>query len=92
MGEANISFDVRKDVDGLTFLGMDLLALSAEGNKKTDGKQSLWTDSISYKPIRNVVGHTGLVTNNAKSHLSLTFENIKARVKTLISKKPTTEE
>lgn len=87
-GEANISFDVRKDVDGLTFLEMDLLALSVEGSKKTNGNQSLWTDAISYKPIRNVVGHTGLLTNNAKKHLSLTFENIKARVKKLISEKP----
>ena len=87
-GEANISFDVRKDIDGLTFLGMDFLALSIEGSKKTDGNQSLWTDAISYKPIRNVVGHTGLLTDNAKSHLSLTFENIKARVKQLISNRP----
>ena len=88
LGEANISFDVRKDPDGLSFLGMDMLALSAEGGKSTNGEQSLWTDAISYKPVRNVVGHTGLLTNNAKTHLSLTFENIKARVKNLISKKP----
>ncbi len=87
-GEANISFDVRKDTDGLTFLGMDLLALSIEGTKTTSGRQSLWADAISFKPIRNVVGHTGLVTSHAKSHLSLTFENIRARVKTLISEKP----
>lgn len=87
-GAANISFDLRKDADGLTFLNMELLALSIEGNKKTNGNQSLWTDAISYKPIRNVVGHTGLLTNNAKNHLSLTFENIKARVKNLISERP----
>ena len=82
------SFDVRKDDDGLTFLGMDLLALSVEGSKKRDGNQSLWADAISYKPIRNVVGHTGFLTNNAKNHLALTFANIAARVKKLISEKP----
>lgn len=87
-GEANISFDIRKDADGLTFLGMDLLALSVEGSKSKDKTQSLWMDAVAYKPVRNVVGHTGLLTDNAKSHLSLTFENIKARVKKLISTKP----
>lgn len=30
---ANISFDIRKDKTGLAYLGMDLLALSAEGGK-----------------------------------------------------------
>lgn len=88
MGKANISFDVRKDTDGLSFLDMDHLAESIEGYRRMDSNQSLWADAISYKPIRNVVGHTGLLTGNAKTHLSLTFENIKARVKTLISKKP----
>lgn len=87
-GEANISFDIRKDEDGLTFLGMDLLALSVEGSKSANKQQSLWTDAISFKPVRNVVGHTGLLTANAKNHLSLTFQNIKARVKTLISSLP----
>lgn len=86
--KANISFEIRKDPDGLSYLDMDLLALSAEGAKPAGQTQSLWTDAVAYKPVRNVVGHTGLLTNNAKSHLSLTFENIKARVKTLISKRP----
>lgn len=86
--EANISFDVRKDADGLSFLGMDELALSAEGGKPSGIGQSLWTDAVAYRPVRNVVGHTGLLTGTAKNHLSTTFENIKARVKTLISKKP----
>lgn len=88
LGAANISYAVRKDSDGLTYLSMDALAVTVEGGKTTSGNQSLWTDAIQFKPIRNVVGHTGLLTNNAKSALSLTFENIKARVKKLISEKP----
>lgn len=87
-GKANISFDIRRDQSGLSYLDMDLLALSAEGKKPSGKEQSLWTDAVSYKPVRNVVGHTGLLTKNAKQHLSLTFENIKARVKSLVSKKP----
>ena len=69
---------------------MDELAFSIEGKKASDGQQSLWLDAVSYAPVRNVVGHTGLLTNNAKSHLRLRYENIKARIKTLVSeRKPT---
>ncbi len=85
--KANISFDIRQGNDELIYLDMDLLALTAEGSK-AGGAQSLWTDAVAYKPVRNIVGHTGLLTENAKSHLILCRENIKARVRKLISKKP----
>jgi len=86
-GEANISFSIRKNDDDLSYLGMDDLAFTVEGNKTTGKVQSLWSDAVSYRPVRNVVGHTGLLTNNAKVHLSLTFENIKGRVRSLVSGK-----
>lgn len=85
MAEANISFAIRQTDDDLSYLGMDALAFTAEGTKSNDGTQSMWTDAVSYRPVRNVVGHTGLLTDNGKSHLRLKYENIKARVKTLIS-------
>lgn len=88
LGAANVSYAVRKDADGLTYLGMDALAVTIEGGKTTNGNPSLWTDAIQFKPVRNVVGHTGLLTTNAKTALNLTFENIKARVKNLIAQKP----
>lgn len=84
-GEANISFGIRKSDDDLSYLGMDQLAFSVEGTKETGRTQSLWTDAISYRPVRNVVGHTGLLTDSGKAHLSLTYENIKARVRRLVS-------
>ncbi len=84
-GKANISFDIRKSDDDIGYLGMNELAISIEGSKDSGGKQSLWTDAVSYAPARNVVGHTGLLTENAKSQLRLTHENIKARVKKLVS-------
>lgn len=84
-GEANISFEIRKGGDDLSYLGMDDLALSVEGKKDSGKQQSLRTDAISYKPVRNVIGHTGLLTDNAKAHLTLRYENIKARVKKLVS-------
>ena len=84
---ANISFDIRQDDDDLSFLDMDLLALTAEGKGAKAKKRSLWKDAVSYKPVRNAVGHTGLLTENAKKHLNLTRENIRARVKALVAGK-----
>ena len=83
---ANISFDIRRENDDLIYLGMDRLALTAEGSKD-DSSQSLKKDAVAYKPVRNIVGHTGSLTENAKSYLTLNLENIKARVKNLVSKK-----
>lgn len=85
MGAANISFAIRRGNDDLSYLDMDALAVTVEGSKAANGQPSLWTDAINFKPIRNAVGHTGLLTPNAKVHLNLTFENIKSRVKKLLS-------
>jgi hypothetical protein len=82
--EAGISFDIRKSSDDSSYLGMDHLAIWAEGSKTTNGKPSLWRDAINFRPVRNAVGHTGILTKNAKNHLNMTFENIKARIKILI--------
>ena len=84
-GAANISFDIRRGRDDLNYLDMDALAVTAEGSKITNGKPSLWADAINFKPVRNAVGHTGLLTPIAKSHLNITFENIRARVKALFA-------
>ena len=82
--EANISYAVRQGSDGYSYLGMDYLAEIAEGKGARGKNRSLWKDAVAYKPVRNVVGHTGLLTNTAKSHLRVTHENIKARVKDLV--------
>lgn len=83
-GRANLSFDIRKSEEDIGYLGMDTLAFVVEGKKGSDGQQSLCDDAISYAPVRNVVGHTGLLTKNAKVHLTLRYENIKARIRKLL--------
>tara|TARA_R100001377_G_scaffold65393_1_gene40791 strand:+ start:485 stop:2080 length:1596 start_codon:yes stop_codon:yes gene_type:complete len=83
-GTANISFPIRQASFDLSYVDMNDLAFTAEGNKKANSP-SLWTDAGSFRPVRNAVGHTGRLTKTAKNHLSLTFENIKARIRTLIS-------
>lgn len=82
-GEANISFEIRRSKEDADYLSMDALAVTAEGSKSTTGP-SLWRDAVNYKPVRNAVGHTGLLTQLGKNHLSTTYENIKARVRNLL--------
>ncbi len=80
---ANISFKLRKSEEDLDYLGMDGLAVAVEGTKLNVGA-SLWRDALAYKPIRNAVGHTGLLNQTAKAHLTSTYENIKARIRNLL--------
>jgi hypothetical protein len=86
--KANLSYGIRKSDKDIDYLGMDALALTVEGKKASAGEKSLTHDAIEYAPVRNVVGHTGLLTVNGKSLLSLKHENIKARIKTLVAEKP----
>lgn len=82
-GTANISFDLRKSEEDIDYLSMDELAQTIEGGKMNNGP-SLWRDAVAYKPVRNAVGHTGLLNQVAKNHLSMTYENIKARIRNLL--------
>ncbi len=86
-GKANLSFDIRKDDSDISYLGMDALAITVEGKKDSGESQSLCDDAVAYAPVRNVIAHTGLLSETGKMHLRLKYENIKARLKTLVEKK-----
>lgn len=83
--KANINFEIRRDKGDLTYLGMHELAICAEGAPSKDGKiNPMVQAAIAFKPARDAVGHTGVLTPPAKMHLNVTFENIKGRVKGLL--------
>lgn len=82
--EANISFDIREHNDDLSYLGMDILAKVVDGSRHRQNTASLVRDATDFKPMRNAVGHTGLLTAVAKQRLTLVYENIKGRVKALL--------
>ena len=44
----------------------------------------LLRDAYEYKPMRDAVAHTALLTEVAKRKLTSVYENIKNRVKTLL--------
>jgi hypothetical protein len=64
---------------------MDDLAYLVD--KKDPLKEAcLARDANEYKPIRDAVAHTALLTDAAKKKLSTVRDNIKERVKTILSK------
>ncbi|OJW77580.1 MAG: DNA mismatch repair protein [Bacteroidetes bacterium 46-16] len=81
--KANISFEIRNNANDLHYLSMDYLANLADMHKEHK-MTALSRDAIMYKPIRDAMAHTAILTPIAKQSLSLTFENIKARVKKLL--------
>ncbi len=84
--EANINFDLRREASDLDYLDMRALAINAEGSKHNDkGKPTpLFQSSIDFKPARDAMGHTALLTQTARDHMSVTFQNIRGRVRKLL--------
>lgn len=83
-GEANISYDIRQCGDDLYYLDMDHLAYLVDGGRDVHKETSLARSAKVYKPIRNAVGHTSMITKTAKINLTLEYENIKARLAKLL--------
>ena len=84
-GKGNISIDIRREPNSPSYLSMDDLANLVD--KRDPAKEAcLARDANEYKPIRDAVAHTALLTKVAKTKLTTVRENIKGRVKTILSK------
>ena len=82
---ANISYGVRVSSDDLFYL--DMTALSNLVDKMPTDKRptaALSRSAIKYKPMRDAVGHTSLLTQVAKQQLTIEYANIKARLEKLL--------
>jgi len=90
-GVGNISIDIRRVNADLNYLSMNDLAnlvdkKNPDGTSKDINKESfLVRDANEYKPMRDAVAHTSLLTNVAKNKLNTVYENIKGRIKKLLS-------
>lgn len=82
---ANIAYDVRQSKEDLQYLSMDDLSNLVDKPENPTKELGIARDAKVYKPVRDAVAHTALITDNAKSQLSIVFENIKARLKSLLS-------
>ena len=83
---ANISFDIRANDSDLSYLAMDELTYVADKENIDIKKSSLKRDAAEYKPIRDAMCHTSLLTQVAKNKLNSTYENIKAHIIKLLNK------
>jgi hypothetical protein len=88
-GKGNISIDIRRDSKAPSYLSMDYLANLVDKLADRIKQAGLSRDASEYKPIRDAVAHTALLTDAAKNKLSTVRENIKGRVKTILSMKKT---
>ncbi len=79
---ANISYDVRQSGDDLYYL--DMRYLSNFIDKAQDKNPGLSRSAIVYKPMRDAIGHTSLLTPIAKQQLTIEYNNIQARLVNLL--------
>jgi len=84
--KGNVSIALRKNNSILSYLSMDFLVNLFD--KKDPAKVAcLARDAKAYKPIRDALAHTALLTDEAKSKLTTVYTNIKGRIRTLLSSK-----
>lgn len=77
---ANISYDVRQSSDDIYYLSMTHLANLIDKTPDKLKDAGLSRSAIIYKPMRDAVGHTSLLTDLAKQQLTLEYSNIQARL------------
>ena len=82
--KGNISIEIRKIRTDLSYLSMDGLANMVD--RKDPLKEAcLSRDANEYKPVRDALAHTALLTDAAKQKLTTVYSNIKERIKALLS-------
>jgi hypothetical protein len=84
-GKGNISIEIRRTPSDSSYLSMDHLANLVDKSKDPLKESALSRDAKEYKPIRDAVAHTALLTDSAKKKLASVRANIRGRVKTILS-------
>lgn len=79
----NINIELRQRNDDLSYL--DMASLSKVVDPQRGTMNTITTDAKEYRPIRDALAHTALLTQDAKNKLTVVYKNIKARIRTLLS-------
>lgn len=82
--KGNISIDIRKLEGDLSYLSMNDLAYLVD-QVKNARDAGLSRDADEYKPMRDAMAHTSLLTDEAKARLTAVYQNIQARIKQLLN-------
>jgi len=80
-----ICIDIRRDSNDFSYLSMDGLANLVDKPSPPSPPGILPQDAKQYRPIRDALMHTALLTDAAKVKLTTIYTNIKARIITLLS-------
>jgi hypothetical protein len=83
--KGNISIDIRQSNSDLGYLSMTDLANLVD-KRDLNKEASLARDANEFKPMRDAVAHTSLLTDIAKNRLTMVYENVKSRIRILLSK------
>ena len=78
-GRGNVSIPIRRNPTDASYLSMDHLANLVDKPKDPGKEAGLSRDAKEYKPIRDAVAHTALLTNVAKNRMTTVRENIKGK-------------
>jgi len=81
--KGNCNLDIRQEDSDVSYL--DMAGLANLVDKKLASQNCLPTDAKEYKPIRDALMHTALLTNEAKTKLTSIYDNIRGRVKILLA-------
>jgi hypothetical protein len=82
----NVSIPIRKTPVDTSYLAMDHLANLVDKRDRIK-EACLARDANEYKPVRDAIAHTALLTDQAKARLTTISNNIKERIRTLLANK-----
>ena len=82
--KGGITIEIRAKNDDKSYLDMSSLASIADDQSQKSLPNSFSVKAKEYKPIRDAMMHTALLTNEAKTKMTATYNDIKAKIKFLL--------
>lgn len=82
--KGGITIEIRAKNDDKSYLDMSNLASIADDQSQKSLPNSFSVKAKEYKPIRDAMMHTALLTNEAKTKMTATYNDIKAKIKFLL--------
>ncbi len=81
---ANIHFSIRVNPDNLSYLSMNNLAIIIDEKEDRNLRVGFVGSAIVYKPMRDAMAHTSILTEKSKQRLTSEYENIKGHLAELL--------
>lgn len=78
----HINIDLRRDNNELSYLDMKDLAYLVDNSHEAD---NLPETSKQYRPVRDALMHTAILSNEAKRKLTTVYDEIQARIRMLLN-------